>query len=127
MDGMSRCQFECSVQVRPLPEQTDSEQNVWAYAYTIRIVNRGDVAAQLMARRWQIEDESGRRDEVRGLGVVGHQPLLQPGEQHEYTSWVQLRAPRGTMQGRFHCMSAEAEAFDAEVPLFTLGEAPTLH
>jgi ApaG protein len=127
MQRMSRHQFECSVQVRELPEQTDPGQGIWAWAYTIRIANRGDVAAQLVARRWLIEDEHGRREEVRGLGVVGQQPVLQPGEQHEYTSWVQLRAPRGTMQGRFHCMSAEAEAFDAPVPSFMLGAAPTLH
>lgn len=127
MIRMSQHQFDCSVQVRALPEQTDADQGIWAYAYTVQIVNRGEIAAQLIARRWLIDDESGRREEVRGLGVVGQQPLLQPGEQHEYTSWVQLRAPRGTMQGTFACMSADAVAFDATVPLFVLGEAPTLH
>ncbi|MGA0612495.1 Co2+/Mg2+ efflux protein ApaG [Caldimonas sp. KR1-144] len=124
---MSRCELQCSVRVAPLPEQSDPDEGVHAWAYTIRIENRGDIAAQVVARRWLIEDENGRREEVRGLGIVGRQPLLQPGESHEYTSWVQLRTPRGTMQGTYLCMSAEAEPFEAPIPMFQLGEPPMLH
>ena len=125
---MDPCQF--SVEVRPefLPEQSDAEQGVWAYSYTVNIRNRGTVAAQLVARHWVIMDDNGRTEEVRGLGVVGHQPLLQPGETFEYTSWTRLHTPSGSMRGSYLCVTEDGERFDAPIPEFALRPpGATLH
>jgi ApaG protein len=127
MPGMSRPEFTCTVAVRPLPEQTDPEQDRYGYAYTITIHNTGDVAAQLIARHWRIVDSQGREQEVRGLAVVGHQPLLKPGEQFEYTSWALIETPQGTMKGTFFCITEDAHWFDTPVPEFTLADAAALH
>jgi ApaG protein len=127
MPGMSRPEFTCTVAVRPLPEQTDPEQDRYGYAYTITIRNTGDIAAQLIARHWRIVDSQGREQEVRGLAVVGHQPLLKPGEQFEYTSWALIETPQGTMKGTFFCITEDAHWFDTPVPEFTLADAAALH
>ena len=124
---MSRPEFTCTVAVRPLPEQTDAAQDSYAYAYTVTIRNTGTVAAQLVARRWVITDHRGHVQEVRGLAVVGHQPLLKPGEQFEYTSWAQIGTPQGSMEGTFFCMTEDARAFDTLVPEFALADAAALH
>ena len=87
---MAHPEFTCSVAVRHLPEQSNAATGHYAFAYTITVRNSGDVAAQLIARHWVITDGQGRVEEVRGLGVVGQQPLLQPGDSHEYTSWTCL-------------------------------------
>lgn len=124
---MSRPEFTCTVTVRPLPEQTEPEQDRYGYAYTVTIRNTGDVAAQLIARHWRIVDSQGREQEVRGLAVVGHQPLLKPGEQFEYTSWTLIETPQGTMKGTFFCITEDAHWFDTPVPEFTLADAAALH
>jgi ApaG protein len=124
---MAKPRFTSTVAVRPLPEQTDSAQQLYGFAYTVTIVNSGDVAAQLVARHWQITDHHGRVQEVRGLGVVGHQPLLKPGEQFEYTSWAQIHTPQGSMQGRFFCITEDAVWFESPVAEFALVDAATLH
>jgi ApaG protein len=124
---MSRPEFTCTVAVRPLPEQTDPEQDRYGYAYTITIRNTGDVGAQLIARHWRIVDSQGREQEVRGLAVVGHQPLLKPGEQFEYTSWAQIETPQGTMQGTYFCITEDAHWFESPVPEFALADAAALH
>ena len=85
------------------------------------------MAAQLVARRWVITDHRGHVQEVRGLAVVGHQPLLKPGEQFEYTSWAQIGTPQGSMEGTFFCMTEDARAFDTLVPEFALADAAALH
>ena len=120
-------EFTCTVAVRPLPEHTDAERQVWAYAYTVTIRNTGDVAAQLVARHWLITDHQGRVQEVRGLGVVGHQPLLQPGEQFEYTSWTQIETPQGSMKGSYFCITEDAHWFETPVHEFALADAAALH
>ena len=120
-------QFTCSVAVSPLLEQTDVAANQFAFSYTVSIHNTGNVAAQLIARHWVIVDAHGRRQEVHGLAVVGHQPLLQPGEKFEYTSWVSINAPSGSMVGRFFCMTEDAEPFEAPVPEFVLALSSALH
>ena len=117
---MDACQFSVEVTPEFLPEQSDPEQGVWAYSYTVHIRNRGSVAAQLIARHWTIMDESGRVEEVRGLGVVGHQPLLKPGETFEYTSWTRLHTPSGSMRGSYLCVTEDGERFDAPIPEFAL-------
>ena len=124
---MSRPEFTCTVAVHPLPEQTDPEQDRYGYAYTVTIRNTGDVAAQLVARHWCIVDSQGREQEVRGLAVVGHQPLLKPGEQFEYTSWAQIETPQGTMKGTYFCITEDAHWFEAPVPEFALADSAALH
>jgi ApaG protein len=124
---MPHPEFTCQVAVRPLPEQSDPSAGRFAFAYTVTIRNTGDVAAQLIARHWIITDADGRTQEVRGLAVVGQQPLLKPGEHFEYTSWTQIESPHGTMRGTFLCMTEEAEPFDAPIPEFGLTTASHLH
>jgi ApaG protein len=122
---MNRPEFTCSVKVQHLPEQSDAEHH--AYAYTVTVRNSGTVTAQLVARHWIITDAEGRIEEVRGLAVVGRQPVLEPGEQFEYTSWTRLTTPHGTMRGTFFCMTENAQPFDAPVPEFMLGRSQALH
>lgn len=124
---MPRPQLTSTVSVRHLPEQSDPQAGQHAFAYTITIRNSGDITAQLIARHWIIADANGHTEEVRGLAVVGHQPLLKPGETFEYTSWTRLATPNGTMRGTFFCMTEEAEPFDAPVEEFGLTLASALH
>ena len=124
---MPKPEFTNTVVVRPLPEQSDPGRGQHAFAYTVTIRNSGDVTAQLIARHWIITDAAGHTEEVRGLAVVGHQPVLKPGEQFEYTSWTRIGTPHGTMRGTFFCMTEEAHAFDAPVPEFGLTTASALH
>jgi ApaG protein len=127
MRAMPRPEFTCAVQVQPLPEQSDEKAGVHAYAYTITIQNTGDVTAQLIGRHWVITDGEGKVEEVRGLAVVGHQPLLKPGESFEYTSWTRLETPQGTMRGTYFCMTEDAHPFEAQVPEFMLAARAALH
>lgn len=116
-----------TVTVRHLPEQSDAAAGQHAFAYTVSIRNSGDVTAQLIARHWIITDGNGRVEEVRGLAVVGQQPLLKPGETFEYTSWTRLATQHGTMRGTFFCMTEDAHPFDAPVAEFGLTLASALH
>ncbi|MEI8324784.1 MAG: Co2+/Mg2+ efflux protein ApaG [Betaproteobacteria bacterium] len=111
-----------SVEVQPayLPEQSEPEQSLYAFSYTITIRNVGQLPAQLISRHWIISDASGHTEEVKGLGVVGHQPLLTPGEAFQYTSGCRLRTASGTMHGSFFCVAEDGERFDVPVPLFVL-------
>ena len=124
---MANPQFTCSVVVRPLADQTDPTRQQYAYAYTITIRNTGDIAAQLVARHWLISDHHGHVHEVRGLAVVGHQPVLKPGEQFEYTSWTPLATPQGSMKGTFFCITEDAHWFETPVPEFALADTRALH
>ena len=124
---MTHPELTCSVKVSYLDEQSQPSAGVFAFAYTISIVNSGDVTSQLMARHWVITDAQGHTDEVRGLAVVGHQPLLKPGERFEYTSWTRIATSQGTMRGTFFCMTEDARAFDAPVPEFMLARTEQLH
>jgi ApaG protein len=124
---MSKPEFTSTVSVRPLPEQSDPQNGQHAFAYTVTIRNSGDVTGQLIARHWVITDTNGQVQEVRGLAVVGHQPLLKPGETFEYTSWTRLETPQGTMRGTFYCMTEDAQPFDAPVPEFGLTLPSALH
>ncbi len=127
MACMARPEFTNTVVVRPLPEQSDPAKGQHAFAYTVTIRNTGDVTAQLIARHWIITDGEGRSEEVRGLAVVGHQPLLKPGESFEYSSWTRIGTPHGSMHGTFFCMTEDARPFDSPVPEFALAVASTLH
>ncbi len=122
-----KAELTSTVSVRHLPEQSDPAKGRNAFAYTVTIRNTGEVSAQLIARHWIVTDSNGQVDEVRGLAVVGHQPLLKPGETFEYTSWTLLATPQGTMRGTFFCMTEDARPFDAPVDEFGLTLASALH
>ena len=107
--------------------RSDADKQLFAFAYTITIRNVGQVPAQLVGRHWVITDSEGDVQEVRGLGVVGQQPLLRPGEQFEYTSWATLPTPIGTMRGEFLCITEDAQYFQTPVPEFALAMPRTLH
>lgn len=124
---MPNPEFTSTVAVRHLPEQSQPETGQQAFAYTVTIRNTGDITAQLIARHWVITDGNGQVDEVRGLAVVGHQPVLKPGESFEYTSWTRLGTAQGTMRGTFFCMTEQAYPFEAPIPEFGLTLASALH
>ena len=124
---MTRPELSCSVKVAFLDEQSQASAGVFAFAYTVSIVNSGDVTAQLIGRHWVITDAQGHTEEVRGLAIVGHQPLLKPGERFEYTSWTRIGTPQGTMRGTYFCMTEDARPFDASVPEFMLAQPQQLH
>ena len=124
---MSTYQFSVSVIPQYLPEQSDLEQGVYAYSYTVTVINTGRMAAQLISRHWIITDGTGKVEEVRGLGAVGHQPLLQPGEQFEYTSGTMLGTPQGSMHGEYFCVAEDGHQFEAPIPEFVLSVPRTLH
>lgn len=124
---MPKAELTSTVAVRHLPEESDPAKGAHAFAYTVTIRNTGEVSAQLIARHWVVTNAAGHSEEVRGLAVVGHQPLLKPGETFEYTSFVRLATPQGTMRGTFFCMTEDAHAFDSPVPEFGLALASSLH
>ena len=108
-------------------DQSDPEREHYLFAYTIRITNTGTVAAQLISRHWIITDGELRVEEVRGLGVVGEQPLIRPGETYEYSSGCQLETPVGTMRGNYQMVAEDGTSFEAEIPEFTLSIPRVLH
>ena len=107
-----------TVKSRFLTEQSSAGR--WAFAYTVRIENVGAVTAQLRSRHWIIVDGNGKREEVRGDGVVGNQPILRPGEKFEYTSGAVLQTPHGSMQGTYRMVLEDGRQFDAEIAAFPL-------
>jgi ApaG protein len=119
---MPRYAFRVDVQPRYVPEQSVPDQHVWTFAYTVTITNTGEVPAQLISRLWTITNELGEVEEVKGLGVVGHQPLLKPGESFEYTSGCRLRTASGTMQGSYFCVAEDGGRFEVEIPTFVLDD-----
>lgn len=119
------------IKVEPSPQfladQSDPESGRYLFAYTITIVNVGDVPAQLVSRHWIITDGNGEVQEVRGLGVIGKQPLLRPGESFRYTSGTSLTTPIGTMKGTYQMVAEDGTHFDAEIPEFVLAAPHVLH
>jgi ApaG protein len=124
---MANPSFSCSVVVQSLAEQTHLEQGLYAFSYTLTIENTGDVMAQLIGRHWEISDARGQQQVVDGLAVVGHQPVLAPGQSFQYSSWAQISTPQGTMRGRFLCVTEGCEVFHAEVAEFLLADSASLH
>jgi len=118
--AMPKYQFSCEVLPQYLPEHSAPEQAVYSFAYTVTITNTGDMAAQLISRHWVISDANGHTEEVNGLGVVGHQPLLKPGESFQYSSGSRLRTPTGTMHGRYFFVAEDGERFEAVIAMFVL-------
>ena len=124
---MANPQLICTVLVQVLPEQTDAQQGVHAFSYQITLENTGDIAAQVIARHWHITDARGFEQTVDGLALVGHQPLLAPGQKFQYSSWAQIATPQGSMHGRLLCVTEEAEIFYTEIPEFMLADSGALH
>ncbi|MDE2613813.1 MAG: Co2+/Mg2+ efflux protein ApaG [Burkholderiales bacterium] len=124
---MAEPKFSCQVRVKYLPEQSNPPDGPYAFAYTVTVKNSGNIAAQLVARHWIITDAEGRVEEVRGLAVVGHQPLLAPGEEFEYSSWTRIATPHGSMRGTYFCITEDAHWFEAPVPAFELVFPGLLH
>jgi len=125
---MTDYHFTCDAAPEYLPEHSSPDDGIFRFAYTITIRNAGEVAAQLIARHWEIEDAEGRTQVVDGLGVVGQQPLLHPGETFRYTSSAELRTPMGIMSGHYFCVAVDGTRFEAAIAPFVLRAAgPGLH
>lgn len=123
----SRFNISVSAEVVYLANQSDEDQSRYVFAYTIRITNKGTAAARLISRHWIITDSNGRIEEVRGEGVVGEQPKLEPGAMFEYTSSAALETPVGTMRGSYQMVAEDGTQFEAEIPEFTLSIPRVLH
>ena len=112
------------IQVTVLPsylaDQSEPGENRYVWSYTIEIANLGEVSAQLVSRHWIITDGAGRREEVKGPGVVGEQPILRPGDAFRYTSGCPLTTPSGIMAGTYRMVDENGRSFDVEIPAFSL-------
>jgi ApaG protein len=109
------------------PERSSPDAGQWAFTYSVIISNEGSSAATLRSRHWVITDATGRVEEVRGEGVVGKQPTLQPGESFEYTSWAMLRTPFGTMRGEYQLERDSGAPFNARIAEFALTQPNALN
>jgi ApaG protein len=109
-----------SVEPRYLPDRSDPSEGRFFWAYTVEIANKSAAAVQIVARHWVITDELGRREDVRGIGVVGEQPVIEPGSSFTYTSGCPLQTPSGTMVGSYQAVGADGEMFSVEIPAFSL-------
>lgn len=121
--------YECTVKVEVtfIPEQSDIENNRYTFAYHVTITNTGNIAAQLISRHWIITEANGEQQEVKGLGVVGAQPLLNPAEHYEYTSGTVINTPMGEMRGTYQMVAEDGTRFDAVIPVFSLCMPRVLH
>lgn len=116
-----------TVQSQYLTEQSEPESHRYVFAYTITIRNEGDETAQLISRHWIITDENNAVQEVKGLGVVGQQPVIEPGEQYTYSSGAILATTTGTMVGTYQMKAADGVMFEAQIPTFALIPPHKLH
>lgn len=118
---------QVSVESFYLDEQSDPGKQQFAFAYRVRLKNVGDARVQLVSRHWIITDSVGKVRHVKGPGVVGEQPVLEPGQEFEYMSGSQLESPMGTMEGTYQMVGPDGGEFDIEIPLFTLAVPGTLN
>jgi ApaG protein len=123
----SRYNIDVSVVTRYLPEQSQPEQNRFAFAYTVTVSNNGELPAKLLSRHWVITDGDGRVQEVRGAGVVGQQPLIEPGTSHTYSSGTVMTTRVGIMQGSYQMLADDGKHFDAVIAPFRLAVPGSLH
>jgi ApaG protein len=123
------CKYGVTVQAQSvfIPEQSDEENDRYVFAYTITLTNSGSIAARLVSRHWIITDAENRVQEVRGLGVIGEQPHLKPGERFQYSSGTAIATPVGTMKGSYQMVADDGQRFDAPIPEFTLSVPRVLH
>ena len=119
--------IEVNAATQYLAEQSDEAAGRFVFAYTITLRNTGSVAAQLISRHWIITDAQGLVQEVRGMGVVGAQPLLQPGQSYQYTSGASIATAVGTMRGSYQMLAQDGTRFEAPIPEFTLSVPRVLH
>jgi ApaG protein len=127
MPDIDKYQIEIHPMPQFIPEQSDPDNGRYIFAYTITIKNIGKLPAQLVSRHWIITDGNNEVQEVRGLGVVGKQPLLQPGESFQYTSGSSLTTPIGTMKGTYQMVAEDGTHFEAVIPEFVLASPRALH
>ena len=127
MESRPAYAVDIEVATRFLDEQSAPEQDRYVFAYTIHIHNSGCVPAQLLSRRWRITDANGKVQEVRGEGVIGQQPHLDPGEDFQYTSGAVLETDLGTMEGSYAMVADDGTCFEVPIPAFTLSVPRTLH
>jgi ApaG protein len=127
MPDTNKYQIEIHPLPQYVPDQSDPDNGRYVFTYTVIIKNIGEIAAQLVSRHWIITDGNNEIQEVRGLGVVGKQPLLQPGESFEYTSGSVLTTPIGTMKGSYQMVAEDGTHFSAEIPEFVLASPRALH
>lgn len=124
---MKPYQLRVTVTSQYVPEQSEAEAERYVFAYTVQIVNEGERPAQVISRHWIISDGNQNVQEVRGLGVVGRQPLLNPGESFEYTSGCPLPTPFGTMRGSYLCVGDDGRPFEVAIDEFVLAVPSSLH
>lgn len=122
-------EYEISVSVEPnyLADQSAPDEERYVFSYTVTIRNTGEKPARLLTRHWIITDGNGKSQEVRGEGVLGEQPHLDPGEQYRYTSGTVSETPVATMQGSYQMMADDGTRFEADIPIFTLSMPHVLH
>ena len=127
MESAKKYDVSVSTETQYIADQSDEAKDRFVFAYTVTIRNSGTVPVQLISRHWIITDSRSQVQEVRGLGVVGAQPLLKPGEHFEYTSGTALVTPGGTMSGSYQMVAEDGTQFDAPIPEFTLSAPRVLH
>ncbi|MBE0619898.1 MAG: Co2+/Mg2+ efflux protein ApaG [Burkholderiales bacterium] len=127
MESAKKYDVSVSTETQYIADQSDEAKDRFVFAYTVTISNSGTVPVQLISRHWIITDSRSQVQEVRGLGVVGAQPLLKPGEHFEYTSGTALATPVGTMSGSYQMVAEDGTQFDAPIPEFTLSVPRVLH
>lgn len=120
-------QIEVDVKTAYIEEQSAPEHDRYVFAYTITIRNEGEVSAKLLSRRWLITDANGKTQEVQGVGVVGEQPHIKPGEGFQYTSGTILETPVGSMEGSYQMVADDGTEFETPIPPFTLSTPQALH
>ena len=127
MESAKKYAVSVSTETRYVADQSNEAKDRFVFTYTVTIHNGGTIPAQLISRHWVITDATNQVQEVRGLGVVGAQPLLKPGENFEYTSGTALATPVGTMRGSYQMVAEDGTQFDAAIPEFTLSVPRVLH
>ena len=127
MESAKKYDIGISATTQYIADQSDEAKDRFVFSYTITIRNSGTLPAQLISRHWIITDSHNQVQEVRGLGVIGAQPLLKPGEKFEYTSGTALATPVGTMSGSYQMVAEDGTQFDAPIPEFTLSVPRVLH
>ncbi|WP_413575073.1 Co2+/Mg2+ efflux protein ApaG [Bdellovibrio sp. HCB290] len=120
-------EFKITAKVVYVPSESNPEKGYHFFAYKIAITNQGSAPAQLMSRHWVITDSSGKKEEVRGPGVIGMQPKIQPGQTFEYDSACPLNTTTGSMQGRYHMITEDGQSFSVDIPEFYLVAPNALH
>lgn len=119
--------FNVAVKTEFLADQSEPSRNRYVFAYRITITNTGNQSAQLMSRKWVITDGNGKIQEVSGEGIVGQQPIIEPGSQHQYTSGTVLETKVGSMTGYYGMVTTDGHEFKAPIPAFTLSFPNALH